>query len=157
GTDEMRAALQRIARWVLEHGVDGGRLAFDPDYRAGRDLLLRRPPRRTGTGPLRGSDEPSLEAAIRVGLELDHGTLAIQGPPGSGKTYAAARMIVALVRAGKRVGVTANSHKVIGNALDMIHKEARKANVPVRIGQRHANDAKPTSPIATPLGSNAEA
>ena len=43
--------------------------------------------------------------------------LAIQGPPGSGKTYRAAEMIVALVRAGKRVGVTSNSHRVIKSVL----------------------------------------
>jgi len=157
GTEEMRGALQRIARWVLAHGVDGGRLAFDPDYRAGRDLLLRRPPRRITAGPLRRPDEPPLAAAVRLGLELNHGTLAIQGPPGSGKTYTAAQMIVALVKAGKRVGVTANSHKVIGNALDAVDKAARKAKVRVRIGQRPANDEPPTSPVARPLGSNGEA
>ncbi|HJP88198.1 MAG TPA: TM0106 family RecB-like putative nuclease [Candidatus Limnocylindrales bacterium] len=159
GTDELRAALQRIARWVIDYGVDGGRDAFRADYRAARDLLLRRPPRGVGAGPLRlpGSDETPKDAAVRLGKLLDHGTLAIQGPPGSGKTFTAAHMIVALVKSGKRVGVTANSHKVIGNALNAIDKAARKQKVNVRIGQRHANDEKPTSPIARPLATNAEA
>jgi uncharacterized protein len=46
---------------------------------------------------------------------LDGTTLAIQGPPGSGKTYTGARMILELVGAGKKVGITSNSHKVISN------------------------------------------
>src|SRR5688500_11700684 len=45
-------------------------------------------------------------------------------------------MIVDLVQAGKRVGVTANSHKVIGNLLDCVAKAAQRRSVPVRIGQK---------------------
>ncbi len=50
-------------------------------------------------------------------LELDGGVLAIQGPPGAGKTFSGARMIIDLVSQGKKVGVTAVSHKVIRNLL----------------------------------------
>ena len=153
-TDELRDSLIRIAAWVLDHGVD----APGP-YRSARDLLLRRGPR-GGTDP-RGPGEPlrrlaetPVDAAVRLGLALDHGTLAIQGPPGSGKTYTAAQMIVALVAVGRRVGVTANSHKVIGNALDAVHRAAEKAGLSVRIGQRHAGDEAPTSKVARPLGTN---
>ena len=46
------------------------------------------------------------------------------GPPGFGKTYTGARMIVDLVAEGKRVGVVANSHKVIGKVLDEVAKAA---------------------------------
>ena len=63
------------------------------------------------TTPLRKDAEMPLDSAVRLGLALDETTLPIQGPPGSGKTYTAAQMIVALVRAGKKVGVTANSHR----------------------------------------------
>jgi uncharacterized protein len=163
GTDEMREALQRVARWVLDHGIDGAEPGGGSGaYRAARDLLLRRPPRRAAwiageTDALRLPDERPVEAALRLGLALDHGTLAIQGPPGSGKTYTAAQMIVALVARGRRVGVTANSHKVIGNALDAIDRAARKAGVPVRIGQRHAPDETPASRVARSLTSNPEA
>ena len=161
-TEEMREALQRVARWVLEHDVADDAEGGGPGaYRAARDLLLRRPPRSgmslgASAAPLRLSYEQPVEAAIRLGLALDHGTLAIQGPPGSGKTFTAAQMIVELVRAGRRVGVTANSHKVIGNALDAIDKAARKVGVPVRIGQRHAPDERASSPAATSLTSNPE-
>src|ERR1039458_6421542 len=66
----------------------------------------------------------TLDAAKRVGLQLDHSLLAIQGPPGAGKTYTGARMICELVRQGKRVGITATSHKVIGNLLKEVVKAA---------------------------------
>jgi uncharacterized protein len=155
-TDELRASLQRTAAWVLDHGVDAPGSA-----RPARDLLLRRPPRTLDGGPagapLRRTGESPLEAAVRLGLQLDGGTLAIQGPPGSGKTHTAAQMIVALVRAGRRVGVTANSHKVIGHALDKVHEAAREAGVPVRIAQRAGHEEPPTCREAAPLESPAAA
>jgi uncharacterized protein len=149
-TEDIRNSLIRTATWVLDNGIDA-----DGPGRSARDLLLRRPPRRTGSGPLQLELETPLRAAIRLGLELDGGTLAIQGPPGSGKTYTAARMIVELVRAGKRVGVTANSHKVIGNALDKVHEAAVEAGMTIRMGQRPGSgDSEPTCDHARKLESN---
>ncbi|HEY3255584.1 MAG TPA: TM0106 family RecB-like putative nuclease, partial [Polyangiaceae bacterium] len=86
---------------------------------AARELLVRNPPRcgqNPGT-PLVAEGEDTVLAIQRLALALDRSVLAIQGPPGSGKTYRAAEMIVALVRAGKRVGVTSNSHRVIKSVL----------------------------------------
>jgi superfamily I DNA and/or RNA helicase len=60
----------------------------------------------------------------------------VQGPPGSGKTHAAAHVIVALVRAGRRVGVTANSHEVIQNVL---RKVIEASSSPLRV--LHIDDA----------------
>ena len=65
-----------------------------------------------------------MEFAVRVANELDNTVLAIQGPPGAGKTFTGARMICALVQQGKRVGVTAISHKVIRKLLDDTAKMA---------------------------------
>ena len=45
-------------------------------------------------------------------------------------------MIVDLVEAGKRVGVTANSHKVIGELLEKTARVASERGVHVAIGQR---------------------
>src|SRR4029078_6490298 len=47
------------------------------------------------------------------------------GPPGTGKTYTAAQTIVALLRAGKRVGVSSNSHKAINKLLFEVEKHAK--------------------------------
>jgi uncharacterized protein len=135
-------------------------------YRAARDLLLRRGPRGQAAQwmVIANPSELPRETAIRLGSGLDHGTLAIQGPPGSGKTSTGAQMILRLVQAGRRVGVTANSHKVIGNMLDAIAKAARDAEdedddatpIVVRIGQKPGTGEEPTSPHARKLASNKE-
>ncbi len=111
---ELAAALMRIAEDVIQHGMVGG-----TDFRVARELLLARPPRiRSGAfDPL--PEEDAVAFATRIATDLDNTILAIQGPPGAGKTYTAAKMICALVRSGARVGVTAVSHKVIRNLLDV--------------------------------------
>ena len=49
----------------------------------------------------------------------------IQGPPGTGKTYTASHVILDLLKAGKRIGVSSNSHKAIVNLLGAVEKEAK--------------------------------
>ena len=56
--------------------------------------------------------------------------LFAQGPPGSGKTYVGARVIVGLLRAGVRVGVAATSHKAIHNLLAEVEDVAHDGGVP---------------------------
>ena len=51
--------------------------------------------------------------------------LPMQGPPGTGKTYTGAHIAVALMAKGRRVGVTAPSHKAIHNLLEEIERVAR--------------------------------
>ena len=58
--------------------------------------------------------------------------LPVQGPPGAGKTYLGARMICELVRAGKRVGVTAVSHRVVRNLLEAALDAAKEEGLPLR-------------------------
>ena len=50
----------------------------------------------------------------------------MQGPPGSGKTYTSAKIILSLLKDNKRVGITSNSHKAINNLLKQIEKFALK-------------------------------
>ena len=102
--------LLALGRAVLEGGHS---------FRAARELLVRNPPRcgQPPKNPLVFPGEDAGAAIVRLALALDHSVLAVQGPPGSGKTYRAAEMIVELVRAGKRVGVTSNSHRVIKSVL----------------------------------------
>ena len=61
---------------------------------------------------------------------LDGTTLCIQGPPGTGKTFTAAAVIVDLLKQGKRVGVTATSHKVILNLLGAVVEAREEAGEP---------------------------
>ena len=109
-------SLFRLGELVAEHGF-----ADDSPRRAAFDLLRRIPPRGSVTGqPLVDPGEDILAAARRLALGLDRAVLPIQGPPGSGKTYVGARIVTALLAAGRRVGVTAQSHRVITNLLDSV-------------------------------------
>jgi uncharacterized protein len=67
-----------------------------------------------------------------LAVSLDGTYLYVQGPPGSGKTYRGAQMIVALIRAGKKVGVTSQSHKAIHNLLDEVETAAAEEGVALR-------------------------
>ena len=67
-----------------------------------------------------------MDFAVRAGSDLAQTVLAIQGPPGAGKTFTGAQMICALVAQGKRVGVIATGHSVIRTLLDAIAKAAAK-------------------------------
>jgi predicted RecB family nuclease len=152
-TEAQEQRLLDIGRAVLEHGIDG-----DGPYRSARDLLLRHPPRveRHGPGePLRLPGEAAVDAARRHVVHLDRTTLAIQGPPGSGKTWCGARMILDLVAAGRKVGVTANSHKVIGKLLDEVLAAAREHESPVaravRVGQKPNDEGATTCALALAL------
>jgi predicted RecB family nuclease len=108
----MADALVRLGEHVVANGLSGG----GPQH-AACDLLLKLGPR-LGGEPIRKEGETTLQAAVRLAGHLGGGVFPIQGPPGAGKTFTAARMICELVRQGKTVGVTANSHKVIRNLID---------------------------------------
>lgn len=132
GAKEQLASLLRVGTWVADQGIDGG-----GPYRATRDLLLRRPPRTSPSErePLARSGEAANQAAIRLVTALKSGVLAVQGPPGSGKTYGGAEMALALIAAGHKVGVTGNSHKVIGNFLKRLCQLADAAGRSLQIAQ----------------------
>jgi predicted RecB family nuclease len=123
--ESQEGSLCRLADWVVANGIEApGR------YRAGRDLLLRKPPRlRNGEKLTQLASETPVNTASRIVLALDDSIFAIQGPPGSGKTYTGARMICELVKRGKKVGVTALSHKVIRKLLDDVVEAAREMDV----------------------------
>ena len=145
-------SLQRLAHRVLGHGMGG-----DGPFRAARDLLARRPPR---LGQPAGADvqrdgEAAPDAARRLVREMRESYLAIQGPPGSGKSTVGAEMIVDLVEQGCRVGVTANSHKVIGELLSKVERAAEGRGVFLEIGQRSKDE--PAYAGAVHLESNAAA
>ena len=100
-------------------------LSFDSDHfglkKCIYDLILRRSPDLPDfTGPLVSKKETLIKEVSNHALNLNNSVLCIQGPPGSGKTYTAAHIILNLIQKGKRVGVTSNSHKAILNLLKMV-------------------------------------
>ncbi len=124
GDDAQRNSIAELAEWVVGHGLD------DPGaWRAGRDLVLGRRPRIHGHpdgAPLARDEELPLDAARRLVPLLEEGCLAIQGPPGAGKTFTGAHVILDLIKQEKRVGVTALSHAAISNLLREVAKQARQ-------------------------------
>ncbi len=123
-SSSLRDSLFRLGETVAESGF-----ADASPRRAAFDLLRRTPPR-GGARVLPGED--TVAAARRIALRLDREVLAVQGPPGSGKTWLGARIATALLAAGKRVGVTAQSHRVITNLLDAVARAADEEGVSFR-------------------------
>jgi uncharacterized protein len=137
---EQRMAIDRVARRVLEFPIG----APGP-YQALLDLLLRQRPRVSGTldgYPLDLEGEEMLAAARRIALGLDSSYLPVQGPPGSGKTWIGARMIVELVKAGQRVGIAATSHKAICILMNAVCVHAADIGVDIRAIQRSPEDQR---------------
>lgn len=124
-TDVLADSLLRLGEWVLANGISA-----EGPHKAALSLLLRRPPELSNGSPLRQADRVDLtEYAKSLAVDLERSVLAIQGPPGSGKTYTASRMICELLKRGKRVGITANSHKVIANLLEAVFAAAEDAGI----------------------------
>ena len=112
----------------VANAVDEDGLSHQWPYHAARDLLMKRKPKLSSgqEGAHLQAGEDLVNAAIRIALSLDKSYLAIQGPPGSGKTYTGARMIVELHKAGRRIGITAVSHKVVRNLTLATLREAKQ-------------------------------
>ena len=128
-TNEQANALVRIGKWVADRGIGG-----NGEYQAARDLLLRVPPG-LGGDPIRRPEQSPLAAALQLASKFS-GVLPIQAPPGAGKTFIGARMICEMVSNGARIGISANSHKVIRNLLDEVLKVAGERDRPFNAIQK---------------------
>ena len=97
---------------------------------ASADLLFRRVPRLKQSASnaknaenlprevdFLSSDLPTVDAVHAAVRALDHSYVAVQGPPGAGKTFLASHVIARLVAEGAKVGVVAQSHAVIENLM----------------------------------------
>lgn len=120
-------ALFQIGESVVADGIDG-----NGPYEVVRELVLNRPPRLVPGTAWEAPGEGIVDRGVRLVRHLDRSVLPVQGPPGAGKTFLGAHMICALVREGRRIGVTATSHKVIRNLLDTVGEVAREQRLDVR-------------------------
>lgn len=97
---------------------------------ASADLLFRRAPRPKKSASnaknaenlprevdFPGSALPTVDAVHAAVRALDRSYVAVQGPPGAGKTFLASHVIARLVAEGAKVGVVAQSHAVIENLM----------------------------------------
>lgn len=104
------------------------------------DILLRRAPRTRSGAPLpRGAD--TVADITAAATDLDSSYLAVHGPPGTGKTHTAARVIRRLVTEhGWRIGVVAQSHATVENLLDCVIDAGLD---PGRVAKKHHNHDAP--------------
>jgi predicted RecB family nuclease len=145
--------LLEIGRWIAANGVDAEgphRAARDLLFklpprlvRGSRGLAREQGPptpprvialdaarsardrqRAAAVAPRSHDVDPEVREAIRLAFELDRGVLPIQGPPGTGKTFTGSHMILELVKAGRKVGVTAVGHETIRNVLRAVCEHA---------------------------------
>jgi uncharacterized protein len=113
-------------------------IARSGQYGALESFLRKEPPRiaRRATGTPVVADAGALGEVIEAVAGLRESCLFIQGPPGAGKTYTGSHVIVALLKRGKRVGVSSNSHKAINNLLAKVEEVATSERVGFRGGKK---------------------
>lgn len=118
----IRSAIYSYADHVLE--------APDSTH-AATELLARNVPRIQGKQPGEAvitSDDLQGDALEAIAA-LENSYLFIQGPPGAGKTYTSSHIIADLIKQGKKIGVTSNSHKAIHNLLEKVESVAAEKGV----------------------------
>ena len=105
----------KICEAIIADGING------PKYKVIKDILLRKLP--DASIPIVVPNNTSiLDHAYKIVNSLNASYLAIQGPPGAGKSYTGSHLITDLLRQGKKVGVSAISHKVISGLLTACKK-----------------------------------
>lgn len=139
--DQPPAGITAIAanNHINKKSLQAALLRFIDSYIAGegkygvlKSLLYRELPNISGvaTGqPLASDKEDASKRAVQVISKMQESCLFLQGPPGTGKTYTGSRAIVALLKQGKRVAVSANSHKAVINLLSATEKAANQGFV----------------------------
>ncbi|CAA9400569.1 MAG: Superfamily I DNA and RNA helicases and helicase subunits, partial [uncultured Quadrisphaera sp.] len=100
---------------------------------AARALLLGRASLgRAALDPPAAGEDP-VAHAVRLARGADGLVVAVQGPPGAGKSFLGAEVVDALLAGagpgGVRIGVTANSHAVVQHLLRSIHSRSPAAVV----------------------------
>lgn len=148
GPIDAKAQVEALYRFAQDFAEGGGK------YVALSQLLRRQPPRLKGWSAGQAiipSGADLVESSVRAALAMDSTCLYVQGPPGAGKTYTGARMILALLQAGKRVGIMSNSHKAIHNLLSGVLDAASEAGVGV-CAVKKASQGNPDTEFDDPHG-----
>lgn len=123
-------ALFRFAERIAGEGPDR------PE--AGLALLRGERPRFAPGTPALSGERFDLERLKAQVDGLDRSALVVQGPPGTGKTWTGARLALDLIGKGRRVGVTATSHKAINNFLEAMDEAADELGVSFRGWKKRA-------------------
>ena len=132
-------AIIDLAEWVVANGIDSS----DEKYRAARQILMNVPPT---VGEELTKHEDLLERTFDFASKLDNSYLPVQGPPGAGKSYTGSHLIYRLAKQGKKIGITALSHKVITNLLTKVWEVAQEEGSSINMIQKVKSDHDGTAP-----------
>ncbi len=140
-TTEQRRALRELGEFVAQHGPDA-----DGPYAAGLSVLRRTLPRTTAVpvGEPLQTGSPTIDHIQALAGGLDQSHLFIQGPPGSGKTYRGALIVLDLISRGHRVGIAAPSHKAIHGLLEQVERLAGEIDVDLHALHKASTNAPDT-------------
>ena len=145
-TDKIESAIRSWGERVLESYPA---LHEDPAL----DIIRRRSP---FSAPLHAvQSETAATDIAKTLLGIESGTLAVQGPPGSGKSFNGGKVIADLVmNHGWRIGVVSQGHETIENLLRSVAKAGLPAELigkGVRTDQNVQEVAENQSTTWTPL------
>ena len=105
-------------------------LKGEKKYEATYEILKKKYPKiknlKEGEDIIKGKN--FLEESFKNVEDMNKSYLYFQGPPGVGKTYTAGFIILELLKKSKKIGITANSHKVIFNLLKQIEELTNDEN-----------------------------
>jgi uncharacterized protein len=114
--------INAIRRFVISATKDGKK------YNATYEILKKNYPKiknlREGENIIKDGD--FLKESLKAVKDMNNSYLYFQGPPGVGKTYTAAFIIIELLKKEKKIGITAQSHKIIFNLLKKIEELSLK-------------------------------
>ena len=132
-TKDKEETLILFAEWIVAYGFESSL----NEYKVTRDLLLNNLPKLSQS---LNQNTDILEKSIDWASKLDFSYLPIQGPPGSGKSFTGSHMVLELIKKGKKIGITALSHKVIINLLYKINKLANSHGYELPIIYKGSNN-----------------
>lgn len=69
---------------------------------------------------IKAMNDLSVENVIKTANEMDNSFMVLHGAPGAGKTYIGKHVIADLLKKGKKIMVTSNSHSAINNLINAI-------------------------------------
>ncbi|MCM4150921.1 TM0106 family RecB-like putative nuclease [Arenibacter sp. N53] len=140
-------AIIRLAEWVVDNGMNSDH----GTYRAARQMLMNTPPSLTEE---RINIEDILERTFDFAAKLDQSYLPVQGPPGAGKSFTGSHLIMRLAQQGKKIGITALSHKVITNLLTKVWEVAQEEGFIIQMTQKTEPDSDNPSPWTVSMDEN---
>jgi len=117
-------SLEKSLHSYVEYVTSNG---FTGNHQCVHHLLLRQAPALENEDSFlqRKAGEDLKDYTYSTLKKMDQSVLPIQGPPGSGKTYLGALMIMRLVNDGKKIGVCALSHRAIQNVIEKVKEHAK--------------------------------